>query len=66
MATPGSSFTPTPLGHEDNLESGTRQARSLFFADIRRGLFTSEQDHGPNLALLNVGDWEQQQKNLIT
>ncbi|GFW91943.1 DDE_3 domain-containing protein [Trichonephila clavipes] len=21
MATPGSSFTPTPLGHEDNLES---------------------------------------------
>ncbi|GFU91328.1 hypothetical protein TNCV_2540961, partial [Trichonephila clavipes] len=20
MATPGSSFTPTPLGHEDNLE----------------------------------------------
>ncbi|GFW28963.1 hypothetical protein TNCV_202861 [Trichonephila clavipes] len=24
MATPGSSFTPTPLGHEDNLEVTTR------------------------------------------
>ncbi|GFV92501.1 hypothetical protein TNCV_1744061 [Trichonephila clavipes] len=30
MAMPGSSFTPTPLGHEDNLEG---YVKSLVYAD---------------------------------
>ncbi|GFV64821.1 hypothetical protein TNCV_809181 [Trichonephila clavipes] len=30
MATPGSSFTPTPLGHEDNLEPGAARVSVCF------------------------------------
>ncbi|GFX92585.1 uncharacterized protein TNCV_2520441 [Trichonephila clavipes] len=33
MATPGSSFTPTPLGHEDNLETVLEAKREEFMDD---------------------------------
>ncbi|GFU62237.1 hypothetical protein TNCV_4859521 [Trichonephila clavipes] len=33
MATPGSSFTPTPLGHEDNLENLREDKEALCRSD---------------------------------
>ncbi|GFV97046.1 hypothetical protein TNCV_3526321 [Trichonephila clavipes] len=56
MATPGSSFTPTPLGHEDNLE---RLAKDLVI--LNRGQVTTHLNcdtHSPNFHISPMGSLE--------
>ncbi|GFV89103.1 hypothetical protein TNCV_4913021 [Trichonephila clavipes] len=48
MATPGSSFTPTPLGHEDNL--GTRPVAMPYLRGIT-DIFFPQDNARPHFAL---------------